>query len=141
MELLGDIWHVAQRGFFLNSDRLSLPRGEVVEEAFPHSCPFCLPVGSLYCVFVVDLEHMLKVSSPPTGMIFCSHLCWIGVSGTGTTAGLVLGVCLGHSQGSIGCYPSSPSGVTGLSASDAPSPGLLPSSVRDGMVRGRSSSV
>ena len=80
MELLSDIWHVAQRGFFLNSDCLSLPQGEVVEEAFPHSRPLCLPVWHLDGVFVVDLEHMLKVSSPPTGVILSSHPCWIGVS-------------------------------------------------------------
>ena len=44
MELLGDIQHVAQRGFFLNSDRLSLPQGEVVEEALPSLAP-TLPPG------------------------------------------------------------------------------------------------
>ena len=113
MELLGDIWHVVQRGFFLNSDHLSLPEGEVVEEAFPHSRQLCLPVGSLYCVFVVDLEQVLKVPSPPTATIFSSHLCWIGASGMGMMAGLELGVSLSHSQGSAGCHPLSPSGATG----------------------------
>ena len=74
MELLGDIRHVVQRGFFFNSDRLSLPLGEVVEEAFPRSHPFCLPVWSLDGMFIVDLKHMLKVSSPPAGSILHSHI-------------------------------------------------------------------
>ena len=113
MELLSDIWHVVQRGFFLNSNCLSLLWGEVVEEAFPRSSPLCLPEGGLYCVFVVDLEHMLKVPSPPTAAIFGSHLCWIGVSGPGMMAGLGLGISLGSSRGSVGCHPSAPSGVTG----------------------------
>ena len=141
MELLGDIRHVAQRGFFLNSDRLSLLRGEVVEEVFPRSRPLCLPVWSLDGVPVVDLEHMLKVSSPPTGSILSSHLGWTGTSGMGMVAGLELRVSLGHSRGSICCYPSSPSGATGRSASEAPSPSLLPSSVRNGMVSGRGGSI
>ena len=70
MELLSDIWHVVQRGLLLNSDRLSLSWGQVVEEAFPHPSPLCLPKGGLHCVFVVDLEHMLKVPSPPTAAVF-----------------------------------------------------------------------
>ena len=94
MELLGNIQHVAQRGFFLNSDRLSLPRGEVVEEAFPHLRPLCLLVWSLDGVFIVDLEHVLKVSSPPAGAILSSHFCWIWASGMGGMAGLELGVSL-----------------------------------------------
>ena len=113
MELLSDMRHVAQRGFFLNSDCLSLPWGEVVKEAFHRSHPLCLLVWSLDGVFIVDLEHMLKVSSPPTGMILSSHLCWIRASGMGMMARLELGVSLGHGRGHISCYPSSPSGVTG----------------------------
>ena len=92
MELLSDIWHVVQKGLFL-----SLPWGEVVEEEFPHSSPLCLPEGGLHCVFIVDLEHMLKVSSPPTAAIFGSHLCWIGASGPGMMAGLGLGISLDSS--------------------------------------------
>ena len=113
LELLGDIWHVVQRGLLLNSDHLSLPGSEVVEEAFPHPSPLSLPEGGLYGVFVVDLEHMLKVSSPPTAAVFCSHLCWTGASGPGTMAGLGLGISLGSTQGSVSCHPSAPSGVTG----------------------------
>ena len=97
VELLSDIRHVAQRGFFLNSDRLSLPRGEVVEEAFPRSCPLCLPVWSLDGMFIVDLEHMLKVPSPSTGSILSSHFCWVRASGMGAMAGLELGASLRHS--------------------------------------------
>ena len=138
LELLGDMCHVVQRGLLLNSDCLSLPGSEVVEEAFPRLSPLCLLVWSLDGVPVVDLEHMLKVSSPSTGSILSSHLSW---SGMGTAAGLELRVSLGHSQVSIGCYPSSPSGVTGRPASEAPSPSLLPSSVWVGRVSGRSGSV
>ena len=79
------------------SDRLSLPGSEVVEEAFPHPSPLSFPEGGLYGVFVVDLEHMLKVPSPPTAAVFCSHLHWTGASGPGTTARLGLGVSLGSS--------------------------------------------
>ena len=86
LELLGDIWHVVQRGLLLNRDCLSLPGSEVVKEAFPHLSPLSLPEGGLYGVFVVDLEHMLKVPSPPTTAVFHSHLCWTGVSGSGTMA-------------------------------------------------------
>ena len=110
LELLGDICHVVQRVLLLNSDCLGLPGSEVVEEAFPRPNPLCFPVWSLDGVPVVDLEHVLKVSSPSTGSILSSHLGW---SGVGTTAGLEMRVSQGHSQGSIGCYPSSPSGVTG----------------------------
>ena len=112
MELLSDVRHVAQRGFFLNSDRISLPRGEAVEEAFPHSHPLCLPVWSLDGMFIVDLEHVLKVSSPPAGSILHSHFCCAWASGMGVMARLELRVSLHCSQGSIGCYPSSPSGAT-----------------------------
>ena len=110
LELLGDIYHVVQRGLFLNSDHLSLPGSEVVEEAFPHPSPLCLPIRSLDGVPVVDLEHVLKVPSPSTGLILSSHLSW---SGMGTAAGLGMRVSQGCSRGSIGCYPSSPSGATG----------------------------
>ena len=138
LKLLSDICHVVQRGLLLNSDRLSLPGSEVVEEAFPCLSPLCLPVWSLDGVPVVDLEHVLKVSSPSTGLILSSHLSW---SRMGTAAGLELRVSLGRSRGSIGCYPSSPSGVTGRSASEAPSPSLLPYPVRVGRVSSRSGSV
>ena len=100
------------RGLLLNSDRLSLSWGEVVEEAFPRPSPLCLPKGGLHCVFVVDLEHMLKVPSPPTAAVFCRHLGRIRASGLGTTAGLELGISLGGSRGSIGCHPSALSGAT-----------------------------
>ena len=138
LELLGDICHVVQRVIPLNSDCLSLPGSEVVEEAFPHPNPLGFPVWSLDGVPVVDLEHMLKVSSPSTGSILSSHLGW---SGMGTTAGLEMRVSWGRSQGSSGCYPSSPSGVTVRSAFGAPSPSLLPSPVQVGRVSGRSGSV
>ena len=97
LELIGDVWHVVQRGILLNSDCLSLPGSDVVEEAFPHLSPLSFPEGGLYGVFVVDLEHMLKVPLPPTAAVFCSHLCWTGASGPGTTARLGLGVSLGSS--------------------------------------------
>ena len=113
LELLGDIWHVVQRGLLLNSNCLSLPGSEVVEEAFPHPSPLSLPEGGLYGVFVVDLEHMLKVPSPPTAAVFCSHLCQTGASRSGMMAGLGLGISLGSSRGSVSCHPSAPSGVTG----------------------------
>ena len=74
LKLLSDIWHVVQRGLLFNSDRLSLPGSKVVEEAFPHPNPLCLYVWSLDGVPVVDLEHMLQVSSPSTGLILSSHL-------------------------------------------------------------------
>ena len=111
MELLGDIWHVVQRGLLLNSDRLSLSWGEVVEEAFPRLSPLCLPKGGLHCVFVVDLGHMLKVSSPPTAAVFCCHLCRIGASGPGTMARLRWHVS-SSSQRSVCCHPSASSGAT-----------------------------
>ena len=110
LKLLGNICHVVQRGLLLNSDHFSLPGSEVVKEAFPRPNPLCLPVWSLDGVPVVDLEHVLKVSSPFTGSILSSHLSW---SGPGMVARLELRVSLVPSQGSIGCYPSSPSGVTG----------------------------
>ena len=138
LKLLGDICHVVQRVLLLNSDRLSLPGSEVVEEAFPHPNPLCFPVWSLDGVPVVDLEHMLKVSSPSTGSILSSHLSW---SGMGMMAGLEMRVSQGCSQGSSGCYPSSPSRATGQSASEAPFPSLLPAPVRVGRVSGRSSSI
>ena len=141
MELLGSIQHVAQRGFFLNSDRLSLPQSEAVKEALPHPRPLRLPVWSLDGMSIVDLEHMLKVSPPTAGLILHSHFCWAQVSGTGATARLELGVSLHCSRGNVVCCPSSPSGVTSGSASEAPSPGLLPSSVWVVRVRGRSGSV
>ena len=97
MELLSDIWHVVQRGLLLNSDRLSLSWGEVVEEAFPCPSPLCLPKGDLHRMFVVDPEHMLKVPSPPTAVVFCHHLGWIRASRPGTMAGLELGISLGGS--------------------------------------------
>ena len=112
VELLSDIWHVVQRGLLLNSDRLSLSCGEVVEEAFPRSSPLCLPKGGLHCVFVVDLEHMLKVPSPPTAVVFGCHLCQIRASGLGTTAGLRWRVSLDDSRRSIGCHPLASSGAT-----------------------------
>ena len=65
LELLGDICHVVQRVLLLNSDCLGLPGSEVIEEAFPRPNPLCFPVWSLDGVPVVDLEHVLKVSSPP----------------------------------------------------------------------------
>ena len=138
LELLGDICHVVQWGLLLNSDRLSLPWSEVVEEAFLCPNPLCLPVWSLDGVSVVDLEHVLKVSPPSTGSILSSHLSW---SRMGTAAGLKWRVPLGCSRGSIGCYPSSPSGATGRPASEAPSPSLLPSPVQVGRVSSRSGSV
>ena len=109
LKLLGDECHVVQRGLLLNSDCLSLPGSEVVEEAFPRLSPLCLSIWSLDGVPVVDLEHVLKVSSPSTGSILSSHLGW---SGTGTVARLELRVCLAPSRGGIGCYPLSPSGAT-----------------------------
>ena len=112
LELLGDIWHVVQRGLLLNSDHLSLPGSEVVEEAFPRPNPLSLPEGGLYGVFVVDLEHVLKVPLPPTAVVFHSHLCWTGASRLGMMAGLELGISLGSSRGSVSCHPSAPSGVT-----------------------------
>ena len=138
LKLLGDICHVVQRVLLLNSDRLSLPGSEVVEDAFPHPNPLCFPVWSLDGVPVVDLEHVLKVSSPSTGSILSSHLGW---SGTGMTARLEMRVSRGCSQGSSGCYSLSPSRVTGQSASEAPSPSLLPSPVWVGRVSGRSGSI
>ena len=141
MELLSDIRHVAQRGFFLNSDCLSLPRSEAVEEALPCSHPLCLPVWSLDGRFIVDLEHVLKVSPPSTGSILHSHFRWAQSSGMGAVARLELGVSLHCSRGNVVCCPSSPSRVTSGPASEAPSPGLLPSSVRVVRVRGRSGSV
>ena len=113
MELLGNIWHVVQRGLLFNNDRLSLLWGEVVEEVFPRSSPLRLPEGGLHCVFVVDLEHMLKVPSPSTAAVFCCHLCQIRASGLGTMAGLGLGISLGGSRGSVGCHPSASSWATG----------------------------
>ena len=112
MELLSDIWHVVQRGLLLNSNCLSLSWGEVVEEAFPHPSPLCLPKGGLHCVFVVDLEHMRKVPSPPTAALFCHQLCWIGVSGPGMMARLRWHVSLGGSRRSVGCHPSASSRAT-----------------------------
>ena len=138
LKLLGDIWHVVQRGLLFNSDCLSLPGSEVVEEAFLHPNPLCLSVWSLDGVPVVDLEHVLKVSSPSTGSILSSHL---GRSGLGTTARLELRVSLVPSHRSTGCYPSSPSGATGQSASEAPSPSLFSSLVQVDRVSGRSGSI
>ena len=112
MELLSDIWHVVQRGLLLNSNHLSLSWGEVVEEAFPSPSPLCLPKGGLHRVFVVDLEHMLKVPSPPTAAVFCCHLGQIRASRPGTMAGLELGISLGGSRGSIGFHPLASSGAT-----------------------------
>ena len=100
LELLIDICHVVQRGLLLNSDCFGLPGSEVVEEAFPRPSPLCFPVWSLDGVPVVDLEHVLKVSSPSTGSILSSHLSW---SGMGTVAELELRVFRGCSRGSIGC--------------------------------------
>ena len=97
LELLHDIWHVVQRGILLNSDCLSLPGSEVVKEAFPRPSPLSLPEGGLYGVFVVDLQHMLKVPSPPTAVVFRRHLCWTRASRLGMTAGLGLGISLGSS--------------------------------------------
>ena len=141
MELFGDIRHVAQRGFFLNSDRLSLPWSEVVKEALPCSCPLCLPIWSLDGMSIIDLKHMLKVSPPTTGSILCSHFCWARESRTGVMARLELGVSLHRSHGNVVCCPSSPPGAIGGPASEAPSPGLLPSSVWVVRLRGRSGSV
>ena len=138
LKLLGDECHVVQRGLLLNSDHLSLPGSEVVEEAFPCPSPLCLPIWSLDGVPVVDLEHVLKISSPSTGSILSSHLGW---SGTGTVARLELRVCLAPSRGGIGCYPPSPSGVTCQLAWEAPSPGLLSSLVLVDRVSGRSGSI
>ena len=112
VELLSDIWHVVQRELLLNSDHLSLSWGEVVEEAIPHPSPLSLPKGGLHRVFVVDLEHMLKVPSPPTAAVFCHHLGRIRVSGPGMMAGLEFGISLGGSQGSICCHPSASSRAT-----------------------------
>ena len=97
LELISDIWHVVQRGILLNSNRLNLLGSDVVEEAFPCPSPLSFPEGGLYGVFVADLEHMLKVPSPPTAAVFRSHLCQTGVSRPGMTAGLGLGVSLGSS--------------------------------------------
>ena len=138
LKLLGDECHVVQRGLLLNSDRLSLPGSEVVEETFPCPSPLCLPIGSLDGVPVVDLEHVLKVSSPSTGSILSSHLGW---SGMGTAVRLELRVCLAPSRGGIGCCPSSPSGATCRSAWEALSPGLLSSSVLVDKVSRRGGSV
>ena len=33
---------------------------EVFKELIPYSYPFSLPIGGLYVVLIVDLEHMLK---------------------------------------------------------------------------------
>ena len=111
LELLCDIWHVAQRGLLLNNDRLSLSWGEVIEEAFPRPSPLCLPKGGLHCVFVVGLEHMLKVPLPPTAVVFCHHLCRIGASRLGMMARLRWHSSLSSSRRSVGC-PSASSGVT-----------------------------
>ena len=138
LKLLGDECHVVQRGLLLNSDRLSLPGSEVVEEAFPRPSPLCLPIWSLDGVPVVDLEYVLKVSSPSTGSILSSHLSW---SGMRTAARLELRVWLVPSRGGIGCCPSSLSGVTCRSAWEAPSPGLLSSSVLVDRVSGRGGSI
>ena len=138
LKLLGDECHVVQRGLLLNSDSLSLPGSEVVEEAFPHPSPLCLQIWSLDGVPVVDLEQVLKVSSPSTGSVLSSHLGW---SGMRTAARLELRVCLAPSRGGIGCYPSSLSGVTCRWAWEAPSPGLLSSSVLVDRVSGRSGSI
>ena len=119
-------------------DCLSLPGSEVVKEAFPRLSPLCLPIWSMDGVPVVHLEHMLKVSSPSTGSVLSSHLGW---SGMGTVARLELRACLVPSQGGNGCYPSSPSGATCQLAWEAPSPGLLSSTVLVGRVSRRSRSV
>ena len=138
LKLLGDIWHVDQRGLLFNSDHISLPGSEVVEEAFPHPNPLRLSVWSLDGVPVVDLEHVLQVSSPSTGSILSSHLSW---SRPGMMARLGLRVSLVPSHRSIGCYPSSPSGLPGRLASEAPSPSLLSSSIQVNRVSRRSGSI
>ena len=138
LKLLANECHVVQRGLLLNRDHLSLPGSEVVEQAFPHPSPLCLLIWSLDGVPVVDLEHVLKVSSPSAGSILSSHLCW---SGMGTAARLELRVWLVPSRGGIGCCPSSSSGATCRSAWEAPFPGLLSSSVLVDRVSGRGGSI
>ena len=112
MELLRDEGHVFQRGLFFNSECLGLLWDEVVKEEFPRLSPLQLPERGLHGVFVVDLEHMLKVPPPSTAVVFCCHHGRVGMSRLGTMAGLGMRVSLGGSKGSIGCHPSASSGVT-----------------------------
>ena len=64
MELLSNEGHVFQQGLFFDSQCLGLLWDEAVKEEFPDSSPFCLPERGLHAVFVIDLEHMLKVPPP-----------------------------------------------------------------------------
>ena len=84
---------------------------------------------------------MLKVPPPSATVVLRCHHGQVGVSGPWMKAWL--GLCCSRcgSRGSIGCRPSPSSWVTDWSAFDAPSPGLRPSMVRDGLAGCRSDSV
>ena len=68
LELIGDIWHVVQRGILLNSNCLSLLGSDVVEEAFPHPSPLSFPEGGLYGVFATHCCGILQPSLPDWGV-------------------------------------------------------------------------
>ena len=81
MELLGNEGHVFQWGLFFDNQHLGLLWDKAVKEEFPNSSLFRLPERGLHGVFVIDLEHMLKVPPPSATVILQHHHGQVRVSG------------------------------------------------------------
>ena len=96
-ELLCNEGHVVQWGPFFDGQCFVLLLEEVVKEQFPHPHPFRLPEGGLNVVFIIDLEHMLKVLPPPTAAEFCHQQSWVRALGLCTAVQLRLGGSRGGS--------------------------------------------
>ena len=70
-ELLFHQRHEVQWGPLFDAQCFLLMWEEVFKESILYSCPFSLPVGDLYVVLIVDLDHMLKVFPPPAAAEIC----------------------------------------------------------------------
>ena len=92
-------------------------------------------------MFIVDLEHILKVlPPPPTAVSHCQPHRVVG-RGLHMTASLRWGDFRGGSWGNIWCCPLCTPGATGRLASVTPSSGLLPPTVLSGLTSCGGSSV
>ena len=84
-------------------------------------------------MFIVDLEHMLKVLLPPHAAVSHHQLCRVKGQPLRMTTLLRQSNFRGSSFGNIWCCPLCPTGATGRLATISPSSGLLPPMVLGGL--------
>ena len=103
-ELLLYVWHVIHWIPFLDAQCLFLVWEEVCEEFISQPYPLCLIIGG-DVIFVVDLEHMLKVLFPSRAAVFGGQLCGITGQSPHPTTRLGWGAFRCCGWGNIWCCP------------------------------------